>query len=334
MKLAYVWYRPPERAIVEKLLRTERSSWHVDCIHESEVAHLEGAIRLLKHGYDGVMLHLSMPPCLALKLAELCHREKLETRILLLSRTDADPDAVSALFSGHINPDKNIATLTDRLEGFLSGPLNHLPTSQAIEEAIVRIMNTDDVFAHQFRERFPVLYRDPFSIDDYHKLAEVCLMQTGDTAPTRPRVFISYATRDESFILELSELFAAEGVSTFVAARDIESGNLWELDIRDAIRECAEMLVVLTPNSINQAWVMIEGGAAWVLGKRITPCLAFTKLEDVQGPLSRAQARSIVTQKDREKLVAEVSDRARGKANMEPVPNTRLHRMAGSAVRR
>lgn len=321
MKLAYVWYRPPERAIVEKLLWAERPSWQVDSIHAAAVAHLEGAIRLLKHGYDGILLHLSMPPCLALKLAELFHREKLQTRILLLSRTDADPDAVSALFSGHINPDNDIATLTDRLESFLGGPLKHLPTSQAIEEAIVRIMNTDDVFAYQFRERFPVLYRGPFSIDDYHKLAEACL-QTGDTAPA-PRVFISYAKQDESFVLELSELFAAEGVSTFVAARDIESGDLWELDVRDAIRACAEMLVVLTPNSISQAWVMVEAGAAWVLGKRITPCLAFTRPEDVPGPLSRSQARSIIAQKDRQKLVAEVSYRARRQAGLEPVPDAR-----------
>ncbi|MFL6258090.1 MAG: hypothetical protein ACJ76Y_00140 [Thermoanaerobaculia bacterium] len=200
----------------------------MDYINSSDAGLLEDIVRILRQKYDGVMLHLSTPPCMALKLAELVHREKLPTHIVLLSRTEADPKAVSALFSGHIDPDKNIATLTDRLEKSLKENPRHLSISQEIEEAIVTIMNTDDLFAYQFRDKFPVLYRDPFSIDDYRKLAEAYLMPSDGPASSRSKVFVSYTKNDEGLALELCDLLSKSGVTSFLAARDRGRESLGE----------------------------------------------------------------------------------------------------------
>lgn len=48
MKLAYIWYHPPEREKVTRSLGTERPDWHVDCLHEPTVTHLYDAIQMLR----------------------------------------------------------------------------------------------------------------------------------------------------------------------------------------------------------------------------------------------------------------------------------------------
>jgi hypothetical protein len=48
VKLAYIWYHPPEREKVTRSLGTERPDWHVDCLHEPTVTHLYDAIQMLR----------------------------------------------------------------------------------------------------------------------------------------------------------------------------------------------------------------------------------------------------------------------------------------------
>jgi len=313
MKLAYVWYNPVERSMIESLIRSDRPDWKLQCIHESQVGDLVSAIRLLKSEHSAIMLHLSTPPCLALKLAELIHRNQLGIRLALFSRTPADPAAVRALFACHVDPDRDVTRLADRLDELLKAPMAHLQTDEAIEAAIVRILNTDDVFQHQFRLYFPVLYRAPFAVDDYRKFAEACL----NADPTRAgaisarRVFVSHATKDEDLALEVRHHLEARHVASFMAARDIEGGSPWQEEIREAIRTCAEILILLTPNSIDRRWVMIEAGAAWALGKRITPCLAYVERDAVPEPLATQQCRGLKTPAQ----IAEVADEVAARIN-------------------
>jgi TIR domain len=56
---------------------------------------------------------------------------------------------------------------------------------------------------------------------------------------------------------------------TFLDERDIQIGDSIPESIRTSIRECTEFLVLLTKNSINRPWVLIEISAAWGHGKRI-----------------------------------------------------------------
>ena len=57
------------------------------------------------------------------------------------------------------------------------------------------------------------------------------------------------------------EALARRGIIAFMASRDVKGGDLWEPSIREAIVACSEMLVVITPNSKDRPWIMIEVGA-------------------------------------------------------------------------
>ena len=59
------------------------------------------------------------------------------------------------------------------------------------------------------------------------------------------------------------------GIKTFLDERDIEVGDSIPETIRQNIKKCNEFLVLLTRNSINRPWVMIEMSAAWGHRKRI-----------------------------------------------------------------
>ncbi len=59
------------------------------------------------------------------------------------------------------------------------------------------------------------------------------------------------------------------GIKTFLDEKDIEAGESIPEAIRKNIQECNEFIVLLSRYSIDRPWVLIEIGAAWVLGKRI-----------------------------------------------------------------
>ena len=58
------------------------------------------------------------------------------------------------------------------------------------------------------------------------------------------------------------------------------------------IRRSQELVVLLTPYSVDRPWVLLEVGAAWVLGarKRITPILCHVDIEPIPGLLKSKKA--------------------------------------------
>jgi len=93
--------------------------------------------------------------------------------------------------------------------------------------------------------------------------------QTGKTY----LVFISHSTKDRWIAKQMAALIEercqAYGVKTFLDEKDIAIGESIPESIRKNIQECNEFLVLLSRYSIDRPWVLIEIGAAWVLGKRI-----------------------------------------------------------------
>jgi len=84
-----------------------------------------------------------------------------------------------------------------------------------------------------------------------------------DRLPDDYLVFVSHATADKWLATVLCEKIEEMGAKTFRDDRDIGGGD----DIPDAIRQqiarCNEMVVLLTPESVNRPWVLLEVGAAW-----------------------------------------------------------------------
>jgi hypothetical protein len=96
---------------------------------------------------------------------------------------------------------------------------------------------------------------------------------TGTRRTKRYLVFISHSTKDRWIARQLASTIEQKGrkhgIKTFLDEKDIEGGELISEAIRKNIQECSEFLVLLTRYSTDRPWVLIEIGAAWVLGKRI-----------------------------------------------------------------
>ena len=94
------------------------------------------------------------------------------------------------------------------------------------------------------------------------------------------RVFISFAMKDkniaDSFVNEIkhtgAEIIGAESI---VEAADIQGR------VTDAMRKSDEVVVIVTKDSANSAWVNYEVGAATALGKKITPILVRVEPSDL-----------------------------------------------------
>ena len=76
-------------------------------------------------------------------------------------------------------------------------------------------------------------------------------------------MFVSHATADKWIATIICEKIEETGATTFRDDRDIAGGD----DIPDRIRKeiigSQELLVLLTPESVNRPWVLLEVGAFW-----------------------------------------------------------------------
>lgn len=76
-------------------------------------------------------------------------------------------------------------------------------------------------------------------------------------------VFVSHATADKWLARILCEKIEGTGARTFRDDRDINGGDDIPDEIRRQIIRSNEMVVLLTPHSVDRAWVLLEVGAAW-----------------------------------------------------------------------
>lgn len=76
-------------------------------------------------------------------------------------------------------------------------------------------------------------------------------------------VFVSHATADKWLAKTICERIDATGATTFRDDRDIKGGDKIPDEIRRAIIQADELIVLLTPESVDRAWVLLEIGAAW-----------------------------------------------------------------------
>jgi hypothetical protein len=73
---------------------------------------------------------------------------------------------------------------------------------------------------------------------------------------------------------QISKAIEASGskgwTKTFLDEKDIETGDSISDSIKENIKACDEFLILLTRDSVNRQWVLLELGAAWILEKRIS----------------------------------------------------------------
>lgn len=107
-------------------------------------------------------------------------------------------------------------------------------------------------------------------------------------------VFISHSEKDRWIARQIAALIEEKGRSyglrTFLDEKDIVGGESIPESIRDGILECSEFLVLLSRYSIDRPWVLIEIGAAWVLGKHIVAIIDKVTPEEMPDIISPYKA--------------------------------------------
>jgi hypothetical protein len=126
-------------------------------------------------------------------------------------------------------------------------------------------------------------------------------------------VFISHSTSDRWIARQISYLLEAKGrrcgVKTFLDERGIGIGDSIPETIRQNIENCNEFLVLLTRNSINRPWVMIEISAAWGQRKRIAAIIDKVTPEEMPEIILPYKA---VDLNDLDDYIDQLLERARG----------------------
>lgn len=82
------------------------------------------------------------------------------------------------------------------------------------------------------------------------------------------QVFLSHATADKWLAKVLCEKIESTGATTFRDDRDIAGGDAIPDAIRLELKRSREVVVLLTPESVNRPWVILELGGAWVWSRR------------------------------------------------------------------
>lgn len=86
-------------------------------------------------------------------------------------------------------------------------------------------------------------------------------------------VFISHATSDKFVGKQVAKELSAVGAECFLDSNVIETGDQFDEEIKAALHDCSELVVILSPTALDRPYVWIEIGIAWSQGKRIVGLL-------------------------------------------------------------
>jgi hypothetical protein len=99
--------------------------------------------------------------------------------------------------------------------------------------------------------------------------------------PIVVRVFVSHS-RDGELARQICTGIEGAGAEWFLDEARIEAGDVFERRILEALRNCTEHVILLSPRSVQRPYVWMEIGAAWVLNRRIVGVLNGISLRDLR----------------------------------------------------
>jgi len=123
------------------------------------------------------------------------------------------------------------------------------------------------------------------------------------------QVFVSHATADKWLAKTLCEKIEQIGLATtFRDDRDISGGEAIPEEIRKQIENSKELLVLLTPFSIESEWVRMEIGAAWYGRKRIVTVRCHVPVDKIPGIIKDKKS---IDLNEVDQYLRELADRVR-----------------------
>jgi hypothetical protein len=128
------------------------------------------------------------------------------------------------------------------------------------------------------------------------------------------KVFISHGTEDE-YIVRTSLLpdVKSSGAIVFLDAEAIPYGDDFRRIIFEELEACHELLVFISPSSINRPWVFAELGASIITGKKIVAVTYSVPEEDMRerGVHTLLGTTKIVKIKDFPRYAEELQERVK-----------------------
>jgi hypothetical protein len=126
--------------------------------------------------------------------------------------------------------------------------------------------------------------------------------------PPKYKVFVSHATEDKWIAKMICSELKKRGVSSFRDDRDIVGGDdIPEKLVREIVKS-KELLVILSPKSVQRPWVMLEVGAAWGRGRRIVAILYHVDVDPIPTIIKSKKAYGL---NDLDQYISEVAIRAK-----------------------
>jgi len=132
----------------------------------------------------------------------------------------------------------------------------------------------------------------------------------GSPSPNQYQVFVSHATADKWLAKTICEKIEGTGAKSFRDDRDIRGGDNIPDEIRRQIRQSKEIVVILTPESVNRPWVLLEIGAAWAtrLKMRMIAVIYHIEFDTIPDILRNKKAISL---NDFDQYLSELTTRVR-----------------------
>jgi len=136
--------------------------------------------------------------------------------------------------------------------------------------------------------------------------SEVETATEGTVPPGEYDLFLSHATPDKPWILELAKQLEALGLRVFVDKLEIDPGDNWVIRLSDAL-ECSRYLVlVLSNHTTDRPWVMQEW-TSWMAGHGPLGRLLPVKVDTVDLPFILKSTQAIVaTDRDAQRAADEL----------------------------
>jgi nucleoside 2-deoxyribosyltransferase len=88
------------------------------------------------------------------------------------------------------------------------------------------------------------------------------------------KVYISHAEVDMIFARHVRNLLVQRVNAQVFTTEDLSAGEKWQSKLRNELSSTDVVVALLTPNSVNNSWVLHEIGAAWALEKPIIPVVS------------------------------------------------------------
>jgi len=123
-------------------------------------------------------------------------------------------------------------------------------------------------------------------------------------------IFISYASADKFEALKIAQKLEQRNITYFLASKSLQAGSHFQEEIRENLIQCEELFLLLTPNGLKSEWVHLECGAAWALGKHISPILFKCQPDDLPTIVTGLQAVHI---EDLDRTIDDFEERQRNK---------------------